>query len=73
MATITLTIPTAEVPRVLKVIGLQLGLKDANNAPRAATAAEVKSWLIAKVQDVVKSYELQDAQAQVSVTSIPIT
>ena len=58
---ITLTIPDAQAPRITRVLGLQLGLKNPDGTPRSATLAEAKGWMAARLRDVVRSYELNEA------------
>ncbi len=71
---ITITIPDAQVSRVAKVVGMQLGLEDAQKKRRSATKAEVQGWIAGYVKGVVRSYELQEAQEQVvaGVTDISV-
>ena len=69
---VTLTIPDAQAPRLARVIGMQLGLKDRKGDPRSATLAEAKAWLAGYIKSVVRSYELNEAQEQAEANAVDI-
>ena len=68
MATLNLTIPDAQVPRILTAFKKQSGNPDYN-------AADLKQFLIAQVRAVVKSQEDADAAeaAKAAITVVDIT
>ena len=62
--TLTLTAPQAQ--RVAVAFGRYWQLKDAQGAPRNATAAEVKVFLVRQLRGVVREQERGVAEAALS-------
>lgn len=76
MADVTITIPDAQVPRVLASIGRMLELTDdVTGDPRSATGAEAKRFVADTLKGMVFSEERQDTgfTAAESVDRIDIT
>lgn len=67
MATITITVTAAQAARVTSALGKHSSLKDADGAPRDATAAEVKEWLVRQMRALVLQQERRVAEATVTV------
>ena len=63
MPTMTITTTAPQAARLAEALGRLLGLKDANGAPRDATAAEVKDHVIQGFRNSVHAYERQKATA----------
>lgn len=75
MATITITTPANQDTRIAAAIGQRLNLRDASNAPRSATGAEVKQWLVDQMKLCVREVEAYNARvaADASVTDVTPT
>jgi hypothetical protein len=75
MATLSITVPDAQIPRVQAAIGFKLGLFDANRQPRLATAEEVRQYLVQVIIDDTRIYEADQAEkaARDAVTEIGAT
>lgn len=72
MATLTVTVPTAQVPRCQTAIGKKLGLVDGSGTPRDATQSEVAQFLADDLRVTVREVEQAVARttAQAGVTDI---
>lgn len=75
MATLTLTIPDPQVPRVQAAFGEILELIDGNGDRRDATAEEVRVFLVGKLKQYVRSQEARAASdaAGAAVTDVDVT
>ncbi len=73
MATLTITTTAAQNTRIVKAFGGILGLRDGNDLPRNATAAEVKSAVIDYVKETVLRHERNEAVQAASDAISPIT
>lgn len=69
MATMTLTIDDAHVPRVLTAFGSLHNYVDGNGDPRDATAEEVRTHLIAYLKERVLRYE----RSQIAAVTLDVT
>lgn len=69
MATVTITTDAAQDARLGPAFGDLLQVRNASGQQRSATAAEVKAWLIAQMQQVVVAYEDRQAKAAVATPS----
>ena len=56
-ADITFTISAQHLNRMQVAVGEIQQLKDGNGAPRDATGAEVKAWIINAVRDAIRNQE----------------
>ena len=72
MATLTVTVPDPQVPRVQAALGKHLQLFDGSLNPRDATAEEVRQWLVDQLIAVVVKQEQIDAVADARATVTPI-
>jgi hypothetical protein len=63
MPSITLTIDAAAAQRVAAAFGRYWHLADAGGAPRDATLAEVKTYLVRQMAGVVRNAERAQAEA----------
>lgn len=63
MPSFTLTVNAAIAARIDKAFGRYWNLKDAQGAPRDATAAEVKTYLVRQLKAVVIQQEQRTAEA----------
>ena len=64
MATLSITVPDAVVPRIQSAFGKLRGLQDGNGDPRDATAAEVNTEIKGYLKGIVLDVEgrtLKDA------------
>lgn len=66
MASITLTVPAAAVPRIQAAIGFY------QDYGRDATTAEIKDAIIQNIKQIVKSYETQAAHSAAQATIVPL-
>ena len=66
MPSFTLTVDAAIAARIAAAFGRYWNLKDANGAPRDATAAEVKTYLVRQLKAVVIQQERAVAEAALS-------
>jgi len=57
MATLSITVPDAEVPRIAAAIGDRMGLRDSNGVARVATAAEMRGWIVDRLKEITRSHE----------------
>lgn len=77
MATTQFTVPDAELPRLAAAVGRKDNLRDAQNAVRSATGAEVKQHIINYCKTLVEEDEAAQgaitAKAQAKANIIPIT
>lgn len=73
MATLTLTINDADVPRLRAAFGLLLGLTNAQGQNRPATAAEVTDWLRGQLKRVVETQERQAEEQKIAVPELTVT
>lgn len=67
MATVTITTTGPQDARLAPAFGDKL------NLGRDATVAEVKAWLIAELQAVVRDYEFRQAQAAITTSAFTPT
>ena len=74
MASITITYPAGDGTRFAAALGKAQNLKDTQEPPqpRSATAAECKTWLIGRAQQLIVDIEGRDAQAA-AIAAITIT
>ena len=74
MPSLTITYPAGDGQRFAAALGKVLQLKDAQGDPRSATAAECKSWLIGRAQQLIEDIEGGPARvaAAASVTVTPL-
>jgi hypothetical protein len=72
MATLTVTVPDPQVPRVQTAIGRELQLFDAGLNRRDATAEEVRQYLVDQLKAVVVKQEQIIAVADARGTVTPI-
>lgn len=72
MATLSITVPDAQVPRVQEAIGDALQLRNAQGTARVATTAEVQGWIAKRLTEMVHGYEANKAAntAAAAVTDI---
>lgn len=72
MATLSITVPDAQVPRVQEAIGDAMGLRNAQGTARVATTAEVQAFIADHIKQRVHAYEAQKAAnaAAAAVTDI---
>jgi hypothetical protein len=57
MPTLTITYPAGDGQRFAAALGKAQSLKDANDNPRSATAAECKSFLIGRARQLIVDVE----------------
>ncbi|WP_455363579.1 hypothetical protein [[Eubacterium] cellulosolvens] len=72
MATLTVTVPDAQVPRVQAAMGAYLQTLDGSLNPRDATAEEVRQYLVDHLIAVVVKQEQKTAEADARLTVTPI-
>jgi hypothetical protein len=65
MATLTITIPDPQVPRIQTGVGLYLGIG------RDATAQEVQNFLVEVLKDVVRKGEVGQARKDADDNFVP--
>lgn len=65
MPTLSIDMTAQQATRVAAALGKDRGLTDANGAPRSATAAEVRAWVIDVLKRLVHGTELRAAQEAV--------
>jgi hypothetical protein len=63
MATITLTIDDAHLPRIRAAVAEDYNLLDAQGNRRTATNAEARQWVIDRLADVVRRAERKAKEA----------
>jgi hypothetical protein len=77
MASITITYPASDGTRFAVALGKAQGLTNGGGAPRSATAAECKAWLIGRAQQLIVDVEggeaTRAALAAISVTPLDMT
>ena len=77
MPSITISYPAGDGQRFAAALGQVLQLKDAQDQPRSATAAECKAWLIGRAQQLIEDTEGGDARkaaaAAVTITPLDMT
>ena len=76
MPQLTITYPAAAGQRFAAALGKAWSLKDANEQPRSATAAECKMFLIQRAKQLivdVEGPELEAARGPVVVPSVDMT
>lgn len=61
MATINITIPDAQVDRVLNAFGARNTSRLPGQNPRPATPADVRAAIVGYVREVVRDYEASEA------------
>lgn len=66
MATMTITTPPAQDPRIAEAFGAFLNSRDASGALRNATGAEIKAHFLDYMREIVLSYERKKAQEAVA-------
>ncbi len=73
----TLTYPAGDGARFAAALGKAQSLKDAQGAPRSATAAECKAWIIGRAQQLIVDIEGGEAEkaalAAITVTPLDMT
>lgn len=62
MATVTIDLTAAQAQRIGAAFGKWQGLVDGNGAPRSATVAEVRSFLVDRLREVVITQERRELQ-----------
>ena len=74
MASITINYPAGDGQRFAVALGKAQGLMDTQEPPqpRSATAAECKTWLIGRAQQLIIDIEGREAQAA-AIAAISIT
>ena len=72
MATLTITTTGAQDTRIIAAMTDRLQPVDGSGDPRNATAAEVKTWMIDQLRNVVHSYETRLANEAASAGVTPI-
>lgn len=70
MATLTITTTGAQDARIVVAFGRLLGTKDAQGAPRNATAAEVKAEIINFIRLTVAAQEQAAAVSAATATAV---
>jgi len=70
MPTLTITTTQSQADRIAAALGDELGTVDQNNAPRSATAAEVKAEVIRWLRDRVLHQE-QSVAARAAEAGVP--
>ena len=76
MPSITINYPAAAGQRFASALGKAWSLKDANEQPRSATAAECKTFLIQRAKQLVvdiEGPELEAARGPVVVSEVDMT
>lgn len=73
MASVTITTDAGQDARLVPAFTDKLKPVDGGGNPRNATAADVKAWLIAELQAVVRDYEYRQAQAAIVTSSFSPT
>lgn len=75
MATLSITVPDADVPRVQEAIGVELQLRNGSGQQRNATTAEVQGYIAAHMKAKVYAYEDGKATkaASAGVTNVNFT
>jgi len=75
MATLSITVPDAQVPRVLTAYGARLGLTDQDGNARDATADEIRQYLVDRIRADVRIHELREARlaADAGITEVDAT
>ena len=66
MPSFTLTVDVTQAQRIATAFGRYWQLKDAQGAPRDATAAEIKTFLVRQLKGVVVQQERNAAQAAIA-------
>lgn len=61
MATLTITVPDAQVPRVQAAVGRALGLVDGSELPRDATSDEVRQHIVDFLIETTRRIEAREA------------
>lgn len=70
MPAMTITTDAQQAQRLATALGRKLGYRnDQTGAPRDATAAEIKAYVVDHLRSVVHEYESEQARSQISVNS----
>jgi hypothetical protein len=69
MPTVSVDLTTLQANRAQSAFGKHLSLKDAQGAPRDATAGEIKGWVIRQMRGVVHTQERRGQESVI--TDVP--
>jgi len=68
MPDVTFSFTAGQIARLQHAVGVEMGLTDENGAPRDATAAETKAYVIRLLRNRVHITEKQEQEQAITVT-----